>query len=177
MLHPSQFSVLLLFPLASVRIFQEERKPMWYMLHLLICWRREKSRNVQGIQVRVLLMLMRCLLQSNSNYPFRGCQEFGVLHYIHYSLRVWEPMKVQFSQGGDEQQYICLACFENGFFKCKSCTDRQAEKFSMTVKVTALLLYLWASHHQRTYSRADIPTTPGCDKCTSDRGRKRLWQM
>lgn len=81
---------------------------MWYMLHLLICWRREKSRHVQGIQVRVLLMLMRCLLQSNSNYPFRGCQEFGVLHYIHYSLRVREPMKVQFSQGGDEQQYIRL---------------------------------------------------------------------
>lgn len=78
------------------------------MLHLIICRRRENSRNVQGIQVRVLLMLMRCLLQSNSNYPFRGCKEFGVLHYLHYSLRVWEPMKVQFSRSGDDQQYICL---------------------------------------------------------------------
>lgn len=35
----------------------------------------------------------------------------------------------------------------------------------MIAKVTALLLYLCVSYHQRKYSRAGIPTTPGYDKC------------
>lgn len=80
------------------------------MLHCTICWRRENSRNVQGIQVRVLLMLMQCLLQSNSNYPFRGYKEFGVLHCLYYSLRVWEPHESSIftEELGGDQQYTFL---------------------------------------------------------------------
>lgn len=108
MFHPSQSSVLLLFPLTSLMISQEERKPILYMLHLIICWRRENSRNVQGIQVRVLLMLMRCLLQSNSNYPPGDVKRLGS---STISIIAWEyekPMKFKFSQSGDDQQYMCL---------------------------------------------------------------------
>lgn len=78
------------------------------MQHLIICWRRENSRNVQGIQVRVLLILMRCLLQSNSNYPSGGVKSLGS---STISIIAWEyekPMKFQFSQSGDDQQYMCL---------------------------------------------------------------------